>query len=97
MLNLLCGRLFLQLDGFDEVKASGLQITRSPGKTIVYLGSMLLVLGIICMFYIRELRIWVLIKPDQVRVAMASNRKTSDLDRDFTHHRNALQQLARGE
>ena len=89
--------LFLQLDGFDEVKASGLQITRSPGKTIVYLGSMLLVLGIICMFYIRELRIWVLIKPDQVRVAMASNRKTSDLDRDFTHHRNALQQLARGE
>ena len=89
--------LFLQLDGFDEVKASGLQITRSPGKTIVYLGSMLLVLGIICMFYIRELRVWVLVKSDQVRVAMASNRKTSDLDRDFARHRDALQQLARGE
>ena len=33
---------------------------------------MLLVLGIICMFYIRELRVWVLVKSDQVRVAMAS-------------------------
>lgn len=89
--------VFMQLDSFDEVKATGLQITRSPGKTIVYLGSVLLVLGIICMFYIRELRVWVLVKSDQVRVAMASNRKTSDLDRDFERHSNALQQLARGE
>ena len=45
----------------------------------------------------RELRVWVLVKSDQVRVAMASNRKTSDLDRDFERHSNALQQLARGE
>lgn len=89
--------VLMQLDGFDEVKASGLQITRSPGKTIVYLGSVLLVLGIICMFYIRELRVWVLIKSGQTRVAMASNRKTSDLDRDFDRHRAALQQLAGGE
>jgi cytochrome c biogenesis protein len=58
---------------------------------------MVTVLGIICMFYIRELRVWVLVKSDQVRVAMASNRKTSDLDRDFERHSNALQQLARGE
>ncbi len=83
--------VYLQLSGFDEVKASGLQLTRSPGKNVVYLGSLLLVAGIIFMFYVRELRIWVLIRRDGTRMAMASNRKTSDLDRDFARHLDHLQ------
>ena len=86
--------LFLQLTGFDEVKASGLQMTRSPGKNVVYLGSLLLVAGILFMFYVRELRLWVLIQPEgNSRMAMASNRKTSDLDRDFDRHRDAIEHL----
>jgi len=31
--------IYLQLASYDEVKASGLQLTRSPGKNLVYLGS----------------------------------------------------------
>uniref|UniRef100_UPI00289E2E65 cytochrome c biogenesis protein ResB n=1 Tax=Diaphorobacter sp. TaxID=1934310 RepID=UPI00289E2E65 len=37
--------VYLQLDEFHEVKASVLQVTRSPGKKIVYLGCVLLVAG----------------------------------------------------
>jgi cytochrome c biogenesis protein len=44
------------------VKASVLQVTRSPGKKVVYLGCLLLVLGIFSMFYIRERRIWVWVR-----------------------------------
>lgn len=74
---------FLQLTGFSEVKASGLQLTRSPGKNVVYLGSLLLVLGIFCMFYIREQRVWLYLAPSNSLLAMSCNRRTSDFDQDY--------------
>ena len=61
--------VYLQLQGFDEVKASVLQVTRSPGKNIVYFGCLLLVLGVFSMFYIRERRVWVWIKSGGRRCA----------------------------
>ncbi|MGC0152868.1 cytochrome c biogenesis protein ResB [Chromobacterium vaccinii] len=88
--------VLLQLEGFDQVQSSGLQLTRSPGKALVYLGSILLVLGIVLMFYVRELRLWIRLDGGQVRVAMASNRHNSDLDRDFQRHLDAMKQLTRG-
>ncbi|QKJ66411.1 cytochrome c biogenesis protein ResB [Deefgea piscis] len=76
----------LQLTGFNEVKSSGFQLTRSPGKNVVYLGSLLLIIGIFCMFYIRENRLWIRISPHSTLIAMSSNRKTDDLDREFAAH-----------
>ncbi|MFC3626694.1 cytochrome c biogenesis protein ResB [Vogesella amnigena] len=75
--------VYLELTGFEQVQASGLQMTRSPGKNLVYLGSLLLVIGIILMFYIREVRLWLVLRPGRIRVAMSSNRHNRDLDRDF--------------
>lgn len=81
--------IYLQLASFDEVKASGFQLTRSPGRNIVYGGSLLLVLGIFAMFYIRERRVFLLVKPSesQVLFAMSTNRKTLDFEREFDKHR----------
>lgn len=89
--------VLLQLKSFTQVQSTGLQITRSPGKTLVYLGSILLVLGVFLMFYVRELRVWVVLSGRDVRVAMTSNRQNRDLDTDFERHRDALKQLLRGE
>lgn len=89
--------VFLQLQGFDQVQASGLQLTRSPGKNLVYLGSLMLVFGIILMFYVREVRLWIRLGAGSVRVAMTSNRHNRDLDRDFQRQTDAVKQLARGE
>src|SRR5690606_14267405 len=50
--------VFLQLQDFDHVQASVFQVTRSPGTGIVYLGCLLLMLGIFAMFYIHDRRIW---------------------------------------
>lgn len=87
--------VYLQLTDFTEVTATGLQISRSPGKNIVYAGSFLLTLGIFFMFYIRERRIWLLVKPGagETLFAMSSNRKTIDLDREFERHKRQLAQL----
>lgn len=76
--------VYLHLNAFDEVKASVFQLTRSPGKNIVYLGCLLLVLGVFAMFYIRERRAWILIKPDRVLVAMSGTRRGIDFEREFS-------------
>ncbi|GHD75801.1 cytochrome c biogenesis protein ResB [Vogesella fluminis] len=77
--------VYLEMSGFEQVQASGLQMTRSPGKNVVYLGSLLLVIGIILMFYVREVRVWLLLQRDDTRLAMTSNRHNRDLDQDFEH------------
>jgi cytochrome c biogenesis protein len=90
--------IYLQLASYDEVKASGLQMTRSPGKNLVYLGAFLLVLGIFAMFYIHERRIWLLAKPASgtVLFAMSANRKTLDFEREFEKHRDSFAALLKG-
>jgi len=80
--------VYLQLRGFDEVKASVFQVTRSPGKNVVYLGCLLLVLGVFAMLYIRERRLWVWLRPDADRgvrtlMAMSTQRRSLDFDKGF--------------
>jgi cytochrome c biogenesis protein len=89
--------VYLQPTGFTQVQASGFQITRSPGKTLVYLGSLLLVSGILLMFYLQERRAWVVFAARQTRFAMSANRLGPDLDRDFVRHLDAITQFVRGE
>lgn len=85
---------YLELKEFEHREASGLQLTRSPGKNLVYSGSVLLVLGIFAMIYIRERRIWMLVKPDNhVLFAMSSNRKNRDLDVEFARYQEQLNRL----
>ena len=81
---------YMQLANFEHKEASGLQLTKSPGQKWVYLGSVLLVLGIFAMMYIRERRIWLLVKPsaeasqvNEVLFAMSSNRKNLDFEQEF--------------
>ncbi|MDO9281401.1 MAG: cytochrome c biogenesis protein ResB [Methylotenera sp.] len=86
---------YLQLEQFEHKEASGLQLTKSPGQKWVYLGSVLLVLGIFSMMYIRERRIWLLLKPasNQMLFAMASNRKNLDFEQEFNLYREQLKSL----
>lgn len=84
---------FFQLESFEHKEASGLQVTRSPGKDWVYAGSILLVIGIFFMMYVRDTRIWLLLKRDSVLFAMSSNRKTREIDEDFVRYQAQLSQL----
>jgi cytochrome c biogenesis protein len=88
--------VYLSLEDFTEVKASVLQVTRSPGKKVVYLGCLLLVLGIFSMFYIRERRIWVWVKQQggdaHAMMAMSTQRKTLDFEREFDDLKTRLPQ-----
>lgn len=79
--------LVFQLKDFKQVQASVFQVARAPGKNIVYLGCALLILGVFSMLYVRERRIWVWLAPHeggaQATMALSTNRKTMDTDREF--------------
>jgi cytochrome c biogenesis protein len=101
--------LYLQLDDFTQIKASVLQVTRSPGKNVVYLGCAFLVIGVFSMFYIRERRVWVWIKDQgqgqgenkegteqgaEALMAMSTQRKTLDFEKEFIDLKAKLPQSA---
>ncbi len=84
----------LQLTDFTQVQASVFQVARAPGKNIVYLGCALLILGVFAMLYVRERRLWVWIAPHegqaQATMALSTNRKTMDGDREFAQLKEKL-------
>lgn len=86
--------MLLQLDSYKEVRSSGLQMARSPGASLVYIGSVLLVLGTVFMFYIREKRAWLLFSDGRIRFAMSSSRNERDLQKEFPQHTQRLHKLA---
>jgi cytochrome c biogenesis protein len=83
--------MVLQLTDFTQIQASVFQVARAPGKNIVYLGCALLIIGIFAMLYIRDRRLWVWLAPRDANgspaasasLALSSNRKTMDGDREF--------------
>ncbi|MFW5332747.1 cytochrome c biogenesis protein ResB [Hydrogenophaga sp. ZJX-1] len=77
-----------QLKDFEHVQASVFQVARAPGQSIVYLGCVLLILGVFVMLYVRERRVWVWLAPagaghSQATMALSSNRKTMEADQEF--------------
>jgi cytochrome c biogenesis protein len=79
--------VFLSLSDFEQRQASGLQIARSPGKPVVYLGCALLTAGIFLLFYVPQRRFWAWVEKDQqgsaVILAGMSNRNPREFDSYF--------------
>ena len=87
--------VLLQLADFKQVQASVFQVARAPGKTLVYLGSVLLIVGVFAMLYVRERRIWIWLQPagpgsTRVSAALSSTRRTMDTDAEFERLKRAI-------
>ncbi|MDT7516541.1 cytochrome c biogenesis protein ResB [Rhodoferax mekongensis] len=87
----------LSLTDFTQVQASVFQVARAPGKTVVYLGCALLILGVFAMLYVRERRLWIWLEPAETgsgvtaaTMALSTNRKTMDGDKEFDHLKRRL-------
>ena len=91
--------ILFSMKSFDLVQASVFQISRAPGMLPVYFGSLLLVIGIFAMFYVRDRRIWVWLKRNDqadgthVLAAMTSQKRTLDFNREFERFKQALSRL----
>jgi cytochrome c biogenesis protein len=86
------------LKDFKQVQASVFQVARAPGQKIVYLGCVLLILGVFAMLYVRERRIWVWLAPSAqgstAVMALSSNRKMMDTDKEFDLLKSQLLRLS---
>ncbi|MFP4462539.1 MAG: cytochrome c biogenesis protein ResB [Guyparkeria sp.] len=93
--------IFVAPTGFNHIQSTGLEVTRAPGMFWVYLGSLMLTLGIFMLFYIHYRRLWVLIKPagltdddrpthHRVVVAGTDARKNIDFDQAFAQFSDEL-------
>ena len=89
---------YLSLQSFEQKQASGFQITKSPGKPWVYAGSVLLVLGVFCMFYVSERRLWLLVKPvsHELLFAMSVRQQNSSSLHEIACIRSDLKTLLQG-
>lgn len=90
--------VLLTLTNFKHVQASGLQVARTPGKNIVYLGSLFLVLGVFAMFYVRERRLWAVVEPEgdgqaRIRFAVQARKRTLDFEQEFAKLKRDVQAL----
>jgi cytochrome c biogenesis protein len=89
--------VLLTLKDFKHVQASGLQVARTPGKNIVYLGSLMLVLGVFAMFYVRERRLWAVLEPEgegsHLRFAVQARKRNLDFEQEFAKLKVAVQAL----
>ncbi|BDT65978.1 cytochrome c biogenesis protein Ccs1 [Comamonadaceae bacterium OS-1] len=83
-----------ELTNFTQVQASVFQVARAPGKKVVYLGCAFLILGVFAMLYVRERRVWVWLSQGdnstEASMALSTNRKTMDGDREFDHLKDKL-------
>ena len=93
----------MMMTDFTQVQASVFQVARAPGKNVVYLGCLMLIVGIFSMLYVRERRLWVWLTPrepisdpadgaggSQATMAFSVNRRTIDTDREFDNLKDKL-------
>lgn len=90
---------FLELKSFEHVQASGLQIARAPGKTVVYIGFALLIAGVFVMFYIHHRRLWFWVREGEAGTELlfagSGNREHRDFRLEFDRLTQALDRQLR--
>lgn len=87
--------VIFSIDHFDHRQATGLQITRAPGKNVVYAGSAMLTLGVFLLFYVSHRRVWALVTPRDdggadLLVAGANQRQPEAFAREFAELADAV-------
>jgi cytochrome c biogenesis protein len=90
--------VLLELADFKQVQASVFQVARTPGKIAVYIGALLLIVGVFAMLYIRERRLWIWLEPGdatgttRITGALSVMRRTLDVDTEFETLKKAILQ-----
>ncbi|MEC9313327.1 MAG: cytochrome c biogenesis protein ResB, partial [Pseudomonadota bacterium] len=91
--------VYLSLVDYNHIESTGLQIARSPGKNVVYLGCAFLIAGVFLLFYLPQRRFWAWLSRDgeQTRIDLAgmTNRNPREFDDYFEKIHSQLQSSER--
>lgn len=71
------------MDGFRPQFYSGFQVSFHPGTNLIWLGSVILVLGMVLAFYTVHRKVWVRIEGKEAKVAFYSHKFKEEFRRDI--------------
>ncbi len=71
------------MDGFMPQFYSGFQVSFHPGTNIIWVGSAILVLGMMVAFYTVHRKVWVRIEGDTAKIAFYSHKFKEEFKRSF--------------
>jgi cytochrome c biogenesis protein len=77
---------FLTFEGFTEKEYTGLQVTRDPGVWIVWVGSGLMILGLIISFFFSHQRVWARVPKSsegEIILAGSTNKNRVGFEKSF--------------
>jgi len=88
---------YLELKDFEHREATGLQITRTPGKIYVYIGFAMLIIGVFLLFYVSHQRVWIILErhDNSTRLLIAGN--TNRDKTEFSEKFEEMTGIIRGE
>lgn len=71
------------MNGFEPLFFSGLEVSYHPGSILIWIGSIILVLGMAVAFYTVHRKVWIRIEGDTARVAVWSHKFKEEFKRSF--------------
>ena len=80
----------LSFQGLSTREYTGLQVTKDPGVWVVWLGSALLISGLIVSFFFSHQRVWVRKTPGEIILAGTANKNRLAFEKTFQKWANQL-------
>ena len=87
--------LLLQLNNYRLIQASGLQMTRSSAKQWVYLGCLMLIIGIFIMLYLPKKILLINRQPQKLTIALQHSKNNDFAKRDLQAVVAIIEELSR--
>ncbi len=85
------------MDGFVPQFYSGFQVTFHPGTNIIWIGSVILVLGMAVAFYTVHRKVWVRIEGDTAKIAFYSHKFREEFKRSFLRELEQVHEHGKGK
>ena len=87
------GDLVITFDGMDQKFFTGLQVAKDPGVLVVWLGCLLMVIGICMAFFMSHKRVWARIADGVVTIGGSASKNPAGFEMSFEE---LLQKLKKG-
>ncbi|WP_461832151.1 cytochrome c biogenesis protein ResB [Aquifex sp.] len=71
------------MNGFEPLFFSGFEVSYQPGTPLIWLGSIVLVLGMITAFYTVHRKVWIRIEGNSAKIAFYSHKFKEEFKRSF--------------
>ncbi len=73
----------LKFDSLEPSYATGIQVAHDPGRPVMYLGAVMVWIGLFVAFWTVHRRVWARIEPDRIVVAGAAHRNKEKFREEF--------------